>query len=181
MTCIVGFTDGKNVWMGGDSASVGGYSLSECTVPKVFKKSGLIIGYTTSWRMGQILIYDTIFPPINRGMDLMEYMVSRFVPKIKKTFIKQGFDTSDSKGDNSDSGGNFLVGVRKRLFEVQGDFAVLEHPYGFESVGCGFEIAKGAMYANKHLKDPEKRIINALEAASEFSAGVRGPHKVFKL
>jgi hypothetical protein len=45
---------------------------------------------------------------------------------------------------------------------------------------CGEDIALGAMYACPSLS-PEERIRTALEAAEQFSAGVRRPFIVKKL
>lgn len=37
MTCIVGVVEGHTVWMGGDSAGVGGYALTVRADQKVFR------------------------------------------------------------------------------------------------------------------------------------------------
>lgn len=51
--------------------------------------------------------------------------------------------------------------------------------FGYAAVGCGEEIARGALFATRAAKlRPEKRAVVALEAAERFSAGVRGPFKV---
>lgn len=173
MTCVVSFIDDNNkIWMGADSASASTTGeTNECLFPKVFKKKGFLIGYTTSWRMGQLLTYSVNFPTIKPGQDLLEYMVTKFVLKVKKVF----------KDNDYQEGGFFLVGVRKRVFLIQNDWSVLEYSVPFKSVGCGSSIAKGAMFATSGVKDPEKRIIKALEAASYFSTGVRPPFKVMKL
>ena len=63
MTCIVGLADGENVWIGADSASGGanGWAITRVVAPKVFPlqikevDQWLLIGYTSSFRMGQIL------------------------------------------------------------------------------------------------------------------------------
>jgi len=62
MTCIVGLIDkeSKKIYMGGDSAGVANYSLSVRKDPKVFKRYGFIFGFTSSFRMGQLLMCSTI-------------------------------------------------------------------------------------------------------------------------
>lgn len=42
------------------------------------------------------------------------------------------------------------------------------------AVGCGDQIARGALYGTQ-MQPPKERIRIALEAAERFSAGVRGP------
>jgi ATP-dependent protease HslVU (ClpYQ) peptidase subunit len=54
------------------------------------------------------------------------------------------------------------------------DYQIARPGDEFAAVGCGEDIALGAMYATRHLP-PAKRIEMALEAAERFSAGVRGP------
>jgi hypothetical protein len=57
VTCIVGFTDGNEVSIGGDSAGVGGWDLTVRADEKVFVLGEFVFGCTTSFRMGQLLRY----------------------------------------------------------------------------------------------------------------------------
>ena len=57
MTCIVGVVDNGKVYMGGDSAGVGGLCIETRKQPKVFRNGDFLIGYTDSFRMGQLLQY----------------------------------------------------------------------------------------------------------------------------
>ncbi len=62
------------------------------------------------------------------------------------------------------------------MFEIASDFQVGEVLKNYVSVGCGCSYALGSMYSTeKSSKDPKSRIVIALEAAQEFSAGVREP------
>ena len=80
------------------------------------------------------------------------------------------------KQDEREEGGTFLVGVRGRLYTIYDDYQVAQAADGFAAVGCGDQIALGALYATAGtgLK-PKARITVALRAAERFSAGVRGP------
>jgi len=61
MTCIAGFVNKNEVWIGGDSAGVAGYNLRIRKDTKVFKVNGrFLIGYTNSFRMGQKKIYRSV-------------------------------------------------------------------------------------------------------------------------
>jgi hypothetical protein len=66
--------------------------------------------------------------------------------------------------------------VNGQLFAVYDDYQVGRAADGFAAVGCGDEIALGALYATAGtgLK-PRKRVLVALNAAERFNAGVRGP------
>lgn len=52
MTCIIGFIKNKKVYIGGDSAGVGGSHVTIRRDSKVFKNGNFIMGYTSSFRMG---------------------------------------------------------------------------------------------------------------------------------
>lgn len=80
MTCIVGVTHKGRVYMGGDSAGVSGLDLTVRKDQKVFRNGEFAIGFTSSFRMGQILQYVFFPPEIVAGESLSAFMVSRFHP-----------------------------------------------------------------------------------------------------
>lgn len=170
MTCIVGLIDKGKVYIGGDSAGVAGDSLTVRADEKVFINRDFLIGFTSSFRMGQLLRY-SLKPPKYKGGDLYRYMVNDFVDSVRKCLKKGGFAEEDKKVEKS---GIFLVGFKGQLFKVESDYQVGIHRLPFDACGCGEGIALGSMYSNARLI-PQKRILQALEAAELFSAGVRRP------
>src|ERR1019366_6351782 len=75
-----------------------------------------------------------------------------------------------------ESGGTFLVGTHGRLFEVSSDYQIGEPADPYAAVGCGSEVALGALHATGGSKmTPHQRLEAALAAAERFSNGVRGP------
>jgi ATP-dependent protease HslVU (ClpYQ) peptidase subunit len=177
MTCIVGLVDKGNVYIGGDSAGVAGLSISIRGDEKVFTNGPFIMGFTTSFRMGQLLRYKFDPPRQTAGQDDMKYMVTDFVDAVRKCFGEGGFGKTPDKDQNK--GGTFLVGYNGKLYTIDSDFQVGIPSIGYSAVGCGFDLALGAMYATKNQK-PEDRITTALEAASTFSAGVEPPFVIVK-
>ena len=86
------------------------------------------------------------------------------------------------KEEDREVGGTFLVGVRGRLFAVYDDYQVASAADGFAAVGCGDQVALGALYATAGTgMRPRARVRTALAAAERFSGGVRGPFVVEKL
>ena len=83
MTCIVGLVHGDSVYLGGDSAGVDWYSLTVRADPKVFVNRGFAMGFTTSFRMGQLLRFKFVPPPVPEGKDPYEYMVTDFVEGVR--------------------------------------------------------------------------------------------------
>jgi ATP-dependent protease HslVU (ClpYQ) peptidase subunit len=170
MTCIVGVAKDGKVYLGGDSAGVSGLDITIRKDKKVFTNGEFVMGFTSSFRMGQILQYEFKPPEVTKD-DMMEFMVCDFVPAIRQCFKEHGYSKIES---NREVGGTFLVGVRGRLFAIQGDFQVAESVYGYQAVGCGEAYALGSLHATTEVK-PDDRLKVALLAAEEFSGGVRQP------
>jgi len=175
MTCIVGLVHDGKVYMGGDSAGVAGYDLTVRADEKVFTNGEFIMGFTSSFRMGQLLRYK-FKPPFHLpNVSVDEYMVTSFIEEVRKCLKEGGYARS-----GEESGGRFLVGYKGELFYIDSDYQVGRLVDGFAAVGCGAQIAHGALFATGG-KHPEERIKTALEAAERFSAGVRGPFVIKSL
>lgn len=170
MTAIVGLVHDGTVHIGGDSAGVAGWSLTVRADAKVFTNGPYIMGFTTSFRMGQLLRYSLKAPEPDG--DLEAFMSTTFVDAVR-TCLKEGGWAA--KENDREAGGAFLVGIHGRLFCVTDDYQVGENVDGYDAIGCGKEIAYGAFYATRPSVAPRKRLRLALEAAERFSAGVRGP------
>lgn len=173
MTVIAALVQNNIVYMGGDSAAVGGYDLTVRSDPKVFINAHVVIGFTMSFRFGQILQYHLV-PPEKpwHETDPMRYMVEKFVPAMRAVLKDHGWARIDN---SQEEGGRCLIGYAGRLFYIDHDYQVGEPLDSFAAVGCGAQIAHGALYATRRVIDPYKRLRVALEAAERFSAGVRGP------
>ena len=169
MTCIVGLVDKGSVYIGGDSAGIAGLSITIRKDPKVFQNGPFIFGFTTSFRMGNILRYKLDPPQQTVSQNDMQYMVVSFIDDIRKCFADNGFS----------DGGNFLVGYKGALYNIESDFQVGVPAEPFDAVGCGSDLALGAMYASKGKK-PIERITLALEAAATFNAGVSAPFLILE-
>jgi ATP-dependent protease HslVU (ClpYQ) peptidase subunit len=171
MTAIVGLTHNGGVYIGGDSAGVSGLSLMVRADTKVFHNGPYLFGFTTSFRMGQ-LIHHAFVPPKPKGT-LERFMPTTFVDALRGCLKEGGWARKDSEREE---GGTFLVGVRGRLFMVHEDYQVGQAADGYAAVGSGDQIALGALYATAETGlSPRKRITLALRAAERFNASVRGP------
>jgi len=176
MTCIVGYETKNNVYIGGDSAGVSGSDITVRADEKIFKNGEFIFGFTSSFRMGQILRYS--FVPSKRKINITddEYLYTDFIDEVIKIFKKNGYAKVDS---NQVEGGVFLFGYKNKLYYVGSDFQIGKSTKEYESVGCGDNYALGALYALEKTKlDIEQKIKVALETAEEFSTGVRRPFKL---
>lgn len=170
MTAVVGVVHDGAVHLGADSAGASGYDLTVRADAKAFKLGPYVIGFTTSFRMGQILRY-AFSPPEPSTKNLERFMVTEFVDAARKALKDAGWATKDNERE---IGGDWLVGVAGRLFRVCGDYQVGESVDGYNAVGCGDQVARGALHATPRMQ-PRQRLRTALEAAERHSAGVRGP------
>lgn len=175
MTCIVGLVDDGAVYIGGDSAGVSNSWLKLGAEPKVFTNGAYVMGFTSSFRMGQLLRH-ALKPPPPPERGLQRFMVTTFVDAVRRCLKDGGL----AKRENEvESAGTFLVGVAGTLFEITDFYTVVEEIEPYASVGSGSVIALGAMYATEGLL-PRDRIRLALSAAERFSTYVRRPFTIRK-
>lgn len=171
MTCIVGLETEDSVIIGADSAAVGGLDIISSKLEKVFRRGDFLIGYTTSFRMGQLLQYKLDVEPQKVKQTDLEYLSTTFIDAVRKCLKDGGY--AEVKNEKED-GGTFLIGYNKKLYVVYDDFQVNQPRNKTWAVGCGHAYALGSIFSNKYLS-PKGRIKEALSAAEKFSAGVQGP------
>ena len=201
MTCIVAtkFVDESRkirVMMGADSASVEASWLTqgERDDKKIFAAGGFIVGYTTSYRMGQLLQYGSAVMPTERAkrrwlrkpaavsarrLDQLEYNTywSDVIPFpacghpwMVTQFVPWMLELLKAgKWATEDKGrvevGQFLIANDNRLFMVHTDGQVIDVPL-FEACGCGEQFARGAMIA-LHPKVEHHKVLDR-EAAQRL-------------
>ena len=171
MTCIIGVVQKDKVFMGADSAGVSGLDIVVRKDSKIHKNGPFLIGFTSSFRMGQLLGYSLNVPTRHPDTDVMRFMVTEFVEAVRDCLSDGGYTKVHS---SREEGGNFLVGYEGRLFQIESDFQVCETVVGYDACGCGAPYALGALRNSAGLS-PMKRIEQAIETAAEFSAGVEPP------
>ena len=182
MTCIVGYVENSKVYIGGDSAGVDPYRfhIQSRNDEKVFTNGEMIFGFTTSFRMGQLLRYKFVLPDHDPRHEDLKYLCSDFMDAVLKCFkdneyaiVKEGVA----------QGGTFLIGYRGHLYQIQDDFQVSSIKTPFDAVGCGDAFALGAMriLCENPKMSPEEKVTKALQVAEEMSAGVAGPFNVVSI
>jgi hypothetical protein len=174
VTCIVGLVSKGKVYIGGDSAGIdAGLGLSVRADRKVFVNGGIVMGFTTSFRMGNLLQHVLEVPRHNPEDDVHKYLVVDFVPAVRACLRDGGFSHIEH---NVELGGTFLLGYAGRLFMVEEDFQVGETVDGYAATGCGGDLALGSIGTS--TGEPRARIRKALEMAERHSGGVRGPFHI---
>lgn len=142
MTCIIAYIDSNgNGHMAGDSdgIDVSYHSKQNLVQSKIFNNGEFLIGFTSSFRMGQLLRYNFIPPECPNNIDEFQYMVGTFVPAVRNLFLDFGFMLSTEK-----TGGQFLVIFRGRLFSIYSDFSVFEPSDFMDACGSGAAVAQAS-------------------------------------
>lgn len=177
MTCIVGLTHNGVTYIGADSLGSNTYTKTVRKDKKVFKlkdTENAVLGFTSSYRMGQLLMYASNLidkrdePNINH-----EYLVTKFIPNVISLFESGGYNRNNS---GEKFGGTFLMGYKDKLYRIDSDYQVGESVVNYDACGCGEDFALGSLHTTEGIGlTPEERIHTALRAASEFSTGVQAP------
>jgi ATP-dependent protease HslVU (ClpYQ) peptidase subunit len=172
VTCVAGIAERGAVYLGADSIAIGGYAMDVRATPKVFRHGAFLIGCAGSFRVADVIRYRFEPPPLTRD-DLHRYLATAFVDALRDVLKGHGVAVVENNAEESPA--EILVGVRGRLFTIDDDLHVGESCHGFAAVGCGRDLALGALYALGSRGTPRRRLTTALTAAESFSAGVRSP------
>lgn len=176
MTCIVAISDGKKVYMGGDSAAVEVETslVSSRVEPKVFIRGDYIIGYSGSFRFGKVVEYSCSLPRPDYK-DIHKFMNTEFVNAIRESTEENKLENSEEK-DSAE----LLIGLHGHIFELNSDWHVGEDSNNFNSIGSGSSFALGSLYSTKRIKDSRSRVKLALDASAAFSPYVRPPFTILE-
>jgi ATP-dependent protease HslVU (ClpYQ) peptidase subunit len=176
MTCIVAVSDGRRVVVGGDSAatSLDPAEIYSLATPKVFRTGRYVVGFTASYRVGQILRYQTEWPDPPEEVDELErFLATRVVENVRRALRAGGAGRVEN---GAELGGYFLIAVGGAIFSVgyRYDVGRLIEPYA--AIGSGRLPAYGALHATADSGRPlEDRARAALQAAHAFNPTVREP------
>lgn len=183
MTAILGYADGKTVWMAGDSfVGNGSWDRFTLTTRKVVRRDGFLIG--VSGLLKPLIATETVFQPPARPENLTDdqYMFSVFYRELK-TLLDQ-YESPLKEDDDTTS---LLVGYRGRLYKIGYEGAVYSPREQIISIGSGGDYAQGAFMALRSIfrSDGEKTIesimLDAMEVTVKSTYSVAPPFYVERL
>ena len=176
MTCIVAEVKDGVVHMAGDKCGSNGYTKIMVDKSKVFINRNFIIGYTTSFRMGQLLEFTWNPPEKLPSQSEENFIYKTVVDSIKAMLKADGFATDKE-------GGSFLFGYEGKLYEMQDDYAIFKIDK-YSAVGCGEQEAKAVLHTLDHINyecDMEERLSLAIKASSLTKTGVSSEYNYLSL
>lgn len=191
MTCIVGVTLDKGVWIGGDTCASDKVSKFNNIQPKVFTHSievdtaisgfpsyeKMLIGCSGSFRTMQVIKFSFKPPSMRYRQDALSYLINEFTDELKATFAVKG--VSKKSKDVDCFNGCFLIGFRGKLYFMDEAYQILMPESQEFAIGSGADFALGSLYSTrKSGKDPHARIEEALQCAEEYNLQTQGPFDI---
>lgn len=163
--------------MGADSAAANSWESRPTKTSKLIRLSTsdgnpILLGYTTSFRFGQILAHHVDAPADSRT-DAEAYLIKDFLPVVRRALSEHGFM---EKIREREEGGTALIAYRSRLFRLSGDLGIVESSEKYDAVGAGMYYALGAMHAANERQTRGALVVQfGLKAAIDLCPGVEGP------
>lgn len=128
--------------------------------PKFFEVGKYSIGVAGDYRAVNILSYSFMPPEPPQDatkQELDKFMISKFVPALKKCF------DANSYGKDDEQGSLILVVVNSTAYEIGSNYDCLRDSKGLYALGSGGSYALGALYG-LYEADPKRTLKNATEA-----------------
>lgn len=189
MTCVVGLVgtgdEAGSVLLAADSAGVvRGEEIHSLRNQKVYRVGSYLLGFTTSFRLGQVVRFGSMLPEppsemlAGRGceVELEGFLATDWVAALRRALYDHGYEQALA------AGGSLLVGVAGRLFVIGQDYQVLVAREPYAAIGSARLLAYGALATLEGLDAPEldleRRARIALQVAERFSPEVRRPFEV---
>lgn len=185
MTAIIGVEDRGIAYVGADSSSVvGDQAVLVMRSPKVFRNGEYVIGFSYTFRFGNILQYlwSPPTPPerIEQSPELFErFMVRELGPSIRAA-VDEGHSLIEKEGGYEV--GLAIIGVRGRIWHYERDQGILCYADGVATTGSGYNLLT-ASYRTIQIVKPkmptQDKVLTALHVtADSMAGGVRGPFRV---
>lgn len=167
MTVVAAISDGRHVYLAGDSALTSEDHVYLTADPKVFERDGIVLGFCGSLRFGELIALAPI-PQLRGDLDLW---VRKDLCRSFQQYAKdRGFELGlDDEQDDSEA----ILGIQGTIYVISAG-AVAYRPRGtFAAIGSGAPWAEGSLHSS--TGKPRQRLVKALEASETYCAGVRRP------
>jgi ATP-dependent protease HslVU (ClpYQ) peptidase subunit len=182
MTCIVALkVPNVCVWVGGDSGAFKEDEISQRSCEKVFYNGDFLIGFSGSFRVGQLIKYSFSPPPIKDPENIMRYFVVDFIDSLKECLRSKGNLKTNESGEECHEC-DIIVAYKDKVVSIESDFNVGDHLDNYISIGSGALYALGALSAIEEIDNltPEQKILKSLFASEKHSPSVVQPFTVLR-
>lgn len=172
MTCIVGWSENNKVTLSCDSRGSNGHKYVTRKDSKIFEVGDFVFGFTSSYRMGQIIKYHFNPPTRKEGVSDEQYLHVDILEHIIKILTDRGYNRVNN---NEVTGGFFIIGWHGKLYEVECDYQIAQFHTKYAAVGCGEDYAKSCLWTLEQTKSKlsvKERLEMAIRCAASQNSGV---------
>lgn len=171
MTCIAAIKAEDGIYMMADRQASSEYRVRYyCAKPKIFIRSGMLIGMAGSGTDALIVEHRMEFPEHASDEDAFTYLAKRWLPAYREALKEEERITERDGKKIAES--VVLIGYQGELFEVDDEFDLVDEREGIAAIGSGHDLAKGSLYTTGLLLGvdlrPQERLRVALTAARRF-------------
>jgi ATP-dependent protease HslVU (ClpYQ) peptidase subunit len=182
MTCIAAAIDQDGaIFMGSDAVASRDSAIRLGSRSKIFERDGFLMGSSGTLRLGQILEF--LFEPPAVETNLDGYIV-RFSNALRESVREHGGEC-ETDAKTTEANGSFIVGIRGRLFCIDGGYGAFSPLAPYCAIGCADQEALAAMFTVVSLfpdsYSAEQVVRRGLEAAAELDVNIRPPFTILKL
>lgn len=166
MTTILGIQHKNGFILAADSITNDERSYEHPDVKKITVTGDYVLSGAGNSRYCDVITYGWT-PPVYDGSEPYTFMVSRFIPEMRKVHEETGYTLKD------DEGFEFIVGLRNVLYYIASDYSVLKTKTNVYGIGSGASYAIGAYEAGTTVH-------KALKIASKYDLHTGGKIQIVK-
>lgn len=182
MTLIIAAVEPDRILMAADSAFGNPEEFYVYPdIPKIARCGPYLVGSCGITRIGQALHHLVEWPEPPESDDLLPFLIREVLPEIRRAVEGAGAAQPGRAflGDKT----VILIGVRRQLFAVGADLAVVRPSGGLACIGRGRHVAYPVMKALKAagIEPARKRMEMTLEIVAQHVPVVRPPFRLLEL
>ena len=147
MTTLLAIQGDDWCLMASDSQTTSGHLSGDCsTVGKICVNGEFLIGTAGTLRGANIIQHTFVAPKIGKIKNIDKFMVNKFIPTLRNTFVTAGYDMKDSS-EIASHDNEFLVAVGGVIYMIDEVYSIERQSDCIYTSGSGSHLALGAAYA----------------------------------
>lgn len=147
MTTLIAFQHEDFCVIAADSQTTGYDIASDCSSMGKIAKNGKFLVSAAGLVRGMNLIQHAFTPPVPpRKGNLDKFMVSQFIPSLRKSFVQNGYEVK-SEGSSVTHDNDFIIAVNGTLYFIDEAYGIERTKNKLYVTGTGMKLALGAAHA----------------------------------
>lgn len=147
MTTLIAIQHRDWCLMASDSQTTSGNIAGDCsTVGKICINGDFLIGTSGTLRGANIIQHTFTAPKIGKIKNIDKFMVNKFVPQLRNTFVTAGYDMKDGN-EIASHDNEFLVAIQGTIYMIDEVYGIERQANTIYASGSGSHLALGAAHA----------------------------------